>query len=296
MQKVHQWEMAGDAAWSIALQREAVIRPLAEYHRLSVDDIAGAAGQLVLSRTVLYKLLQRYRRRPQTSSLLPWKRGRKPDEPLLSDEREALLTACITEFYLQPERPSLAALQVEVRRRFTERSLAVPNYRTVRRRAEGVDTRILIRRREGAKRAREQVGPLSVSSLQPERALEVVQIDHTLVDVIVVDRDNRQPIGRPWPTLAVDVATRMIAGFHVSLWPPSALSVCLALTHAVLPKTSWLADRELQTLDWPTSGLPRTLHVDNAREFHSEALVRGCQEYGVRLDHRPVGRPLSRCA
>jgi putative transposase len=291
MQKVHQWEMAGDAAWSIALQREAVIRPLAEYHRLSVDDIAGAAGQLGLSRTVLYKLLQRYRRRPQTSSLLPWKRGRKPDEPLLSDEREALLTACITEFYLQPERPSLAALQVEVRRRFTERSLAVPNYRTVRRRAEGVDTHILIRRREGAKRAREQVGPLSVSSLQPERALEVVQIDHTLVDVIVVDRDNRQPIGRPWLTLAVDVATRMIAGFHVSLWPPSALSVCLALTHAVLPKTSWLADRELQTLDWPTSGLPRTLHVDNAREFHSEALVRGCQEYGVRLDHRPVGRP-----
>jgi hypothetical protein len=29
-------------------------------------------------------------------------------------------------------------------------------------RAEGVDTRILIRRREGAKREREQLGPLSV--------------------------------------------------------------------------------------------------------------------------------------
>jgi hypothetical protein len=71
--------------------------------------------------------------------------------------------------------------------------------------------------------------------------------------------------------------TRMIAGLHVSLWPPSALSVCLALTHAVLSKISWLADREL------------VLHVDNAREFHSEALVRGGQEYGIRLDHRPAG-------
>jgi putative transposase len=120
MQKTHQWEIAGDAAWGIALQREGVIRPLGEYSRLSVDDIAGAASQLGLSRTVLYKLLQRYRRRPQASSLLPWKRGRKPDEPLLSDDREALLSACITEFYLQPERPSLAALQVEVRRRFTD--------------------------------------------------------------------------------------------------------------------------------------------------------------------------------
>jgi putative transposase len=83
----------------------------------------------------------------------------------------------------------------------------------------------------------------------------------------------------------------MITGFHVSLWPPSALSVCLALTHAVLSKTSWLADRELQTLDWPASGLPQVLHVDNAREFHSEALVRGCQEYGIHLDHRPAGQP-----
>jgi hypothetical protein len=63
-----------------------------------------------------------------------------------------------------------------------------------------VDARTILRRRDGAKRAREKLGPLSVSSLQPQRALEVVQIDHTLVDVIVVDRENRQPIGRPWLT------------------------------------------------------------------------------------------------
>jgi hypothetical protein len=50
----------------------------------------------------------------------------------------------------------------------------------------------------------------------------------------VVDRENRQPIGRPWLTLAVDVKTRMIAGFHVSLWPPSALSVWLSLTRFCL--------------------------------------------------------------
>jgi putative transposase len=154
-----------------------------------------------------------------------------------------------------------------------------------------MDARTVMHRRAGAKRARERFDPISISSLQPHAPLEVVQIDHTLVDVIVVDRENRQPIGRPWLTLAVDITTRMVAGFHVSLWAPSTLSVCLALTHAVLSKTSWLADRELQTLNWPISGLPRTLHLDNAREFHSESLVRGCEEYGIRLDHRPPGRP-----
>jgi len=115
--------MAGEAAWGVALHGEAVIRPLAEQPRLSAESIAEAANELGLSRSILYKLLQRYRRRPQTSSLLPWKRGRKPDEPLLSDEREALLNACIDEFYLQPERRSLAALYLEVRRRFAERTL-----------------------------------------------------------------------------------------------------------------------------------------------------------------------------
>jgi hypothetical protein len=51
----------------------------------------------------------------------------------------------IDEFYIRPERPSLAALQLEVRRRFAERTLAVPNYRTVRRRAEAVDAHTMRR-------------------------------------------------------------------------------------------------------------------------------------------------------
>jgi transposase len=39
--------------------------------RLSAERITEAANKLGLSRSILYKLLQRYRRRPQTSSLLP---------------------------------------------------------------------------------------------------------------------------------------------------------------------------------------------------------------------------------
>lgn len=148
-----------------------------------------------------------------------------------------------------------------------------------------------MRKREGSKKAREKLGPVNISTLRPECPLDILQMDHTPVDVIVVDNERRLPIGRPWLSLAIDVAARMVAGFHVSLWAPSALSVSLTLSHAVLSKTDWLADRELQNLDWPVAGLPRTIHVDNAKEFHSEALVRGCQEYGIQLDHRPRGRP-----
>jgi|HubBroStandDraft_6_1064221.scaffolds.fasta_scaffold1798775_1 hypothetical protein len=43
MQKYQQWETAGEAAWGVALQRETVIRPLAEQPRLSAESVAEAA-------------------------------------------------------------------------------------------------------------------------------------------------------------------------------------------------------------------------------------------------------------
>ncbi len=291
MQKWQQWEVASEAHWGIAVEREAVIRLLAERDQLTPSDVDEVTVRLGIGRSLLYKLLRRYKRRPQTSSLLPWKRGRDNALTFLDPTRESLLTSCIKDFHLRPERPSLAALVQEVKRQFAEQDLPAPNYRTVRRRVEGLDLRRVIRKREGSKKARERLGPVNVSSLQPALPMDVLQIDHTPVDVIVVDADRRLPIGRPWLTVAIDVATRMVAGFHVSLWAPSALSVSLTLSHAVLSKTTWLADRELQTLSWPVAGLPRVLHVDNAKEFHSNALVRGCQEYGVQLDHRPRARP-----
>jgi putative transposase len=91
-------------------------------------------------------------------------------------------------------------------------------------------------------------------------------------------------------TLAIDVASRMVAGFYLSLEAPSAASVALAIQHVVTPKSEWLAARGLKG-DWPVSGLPDVIHIDNAREFRSRALARGAAEYGVSLVHRPVAAP-----
>ncbi|WP_435860734.1 hypothetical protein [Streptomyces spiralis] len=38
--------------------------------------------------------------------------------------------------------------------------------------------------------------------------LEQIQVDPTLVDVIVVDEQHRLPIGRPYLTVALDVVSR----------------------------------------------------------------------------------------
>jgi len=124
----------------------------------------------------------------------------------------------------------------------------------------------------------------------PERPLAVVQIDHTKVDLIVVDEHRRQPIGRPYLTIAIDVFSRCIVGMVVTLEAPSATSVGLCLAHVVTEKQPWLDRLEIKAA-WPMTGKAEKLHLDNAAEFKGEALRRGCEQYGISLTYRPVGQP-----
>ncbi|WP_245501704.1 transposase family protein, partial [Mesorhizobium sp. M2A.F.Ca.ET.067.02.1.1] len=123
-----------------------------------------------------------------------------------------------------------------------------------------------------------------------ECAFDVVQMDHTLVDVIVVDRQYRRPLQRPWLTLAIDVASRTVAGFYLTLEPPSTVSVALVIQPVVQPNESWLAGLGIDA-EWPICGFPDAIHVDNAKEFRSRALRRGAEEYGIDLICRPVATP-----
>ena len=123
-----------------------------------------------------------------------------------------------------------------------------------------------------------------------ERPLDVVQIDHTVSDVIVVDNHYRAPIGRPYLTVALDVATRAILAAMLSFDAPSAVTVALCLTRIASPKDEWIAKLGLDC-EWPMWGLPKSIHLDNAPEFHSKALTRGCAQFGIEIIYRPPGRP-----
>ena len=70
-----------------------------------------------------------------------------------------------------------------------------------------------------------------------QRPLEIMQIDHTMVDIIVVDEQTREPLGRPWITTAFDVFTRMVTGFYLLLVCDRAAfrAPCLDARSALLP-------------------------------------------------------------
>jgi putative transposase len=117
--------------------------------------------------------------------------------PLLSPPLEQLITATIDEVYLRPERPRISDLMTVIAAPCHERGFSKPSFRTIKRRLNRLDPKTLTRRRLGARAAHERFGPVQPSTLAPDLPLQIVQIDHTPVDVVIVDEQSRQSIGRP---------------------------------------------------------------------------------------------------
>ena len=120
--------------------------------------------------------------------------------------------------------------------------------------------------------------------------LAVVQIDHTKVDIILVDDQYRRPIGRPWITLAIDVHSRMVTGYFLSFDSPSEASVGFCVSNSVLPKEELLLRLDVDA-KWPVWGFPKTIHVDNGPDFRSDGFRTSCGKHGIHIEFRPVRRP-----
>ncbi|MFD2252748.1 putative transposase [Pseudochelatococcus lubricantis] len=281
--------MVDASAWDEARRCLPVIRRLAENPARTRGDVVAAAVELGCGPTHAYALLRRYLADARLTSLLPRRRGPERGISLLDEHVDAVIRDVIDTVYLTRQRPRIADLAEEVRRRCRAEGLRVPSRKAITARVKARPAREVAAKREGRKAVRERYLPV-VGSLEAHWPLSLIQIDHTLVDVIVVDSETRAPIQRPWLTLAIDVCSRCVAGFHLSLEPPSATSVALCLTHAALSKESWLAERGIDA-EWPVRGIPERLHLDNAKEFRSEALKRGCEQYGIAIDYRPVRTP-----
>ena len=253
----------------------------------AVEHLAKAHG--VSPRTVR-RCLRRYQRNHRASDLVPNRGGRPEGIRLCDPQVEVIISECIQEHYLRREAPTISHLIEQIDTRCRAKKLAPPARSTVTRRVDAISEYERERRRHGRRAAKQSYEPRP-GSLPVKRPLEIVQIDHTRVDAILVTDDaNREPLGRPWLTVAIDVCTRCILGLHVAFDAPSATAVALCLEQVVLPKDTWLQKMGIDA-PWPMFGKPVALLLDNGPEFHGEALRRGCEEYGITLQYRPVKQP-----
>lgn len=281
---------ASAETWDETVRQAEVIRRLAGQVTVGLAAADAAAAELGISRRQVYGLVTRWRAgEGVVSDLLPSRSSGGRGGARLAGEVEAIVREVLQKRYLTRQRRSVAAIVREIARACRVRGLPGPSRGTVLRRIAQLDPVGAMTAREGRDAARVL---RSAGGTPPEITglLEQVQIDHTPADVIVVDERHRLPIGRPYVTAAIDVASRCVVGLVVTLNAPSATSAGLCLAHMVVDKRVWLERLEVDAV-WPMSGKPRELYLDNASEFHSEALRRGCEQHGIELGYRPKGQP-----
>lgn len=265
------------------------IEPLLHLTRKSKEQMQAAADRLECTVPSIYKYLQTWKKYQRISAFT-----RKPRNDVgksrLSTEVQKVINDIVDSYYGTLERRDIAATYELVKAICYEKGLPIPSLTPVKAAIERIPAKQNARARRGPKHVMERFEPHKGAFPNAEYPQAVYQIDHTPADVILVEAETRLPIGRAYLTIIIDVCTRVIAGFCISLEAPSATSAALALSHAILPKEDWLKKHNVKA-EWPIWGKPRKVHADNAKEFRGTALTRGSLEHGITLENRPRGRP-----
>ena len=128
--------------------------------------------------------------------------GRRLGVDPFDPELKSIVDQNIATFYATAEKLSLTQLRKRIATDCRPRLLKPPSIRRLKAYLGTLDAEALTRKREGKARADARFLALPVG-LSVERAMEIVQIDHTKVDVTVVDPIERLSIGRPILTVAM---------------------------------------------------------------------------------------------
>jgi putative transposase len=289
----HELQEVSDDLWEIAQTRRQLIDPLLgsyyQHAQALGNQIAAKAG---VSRSTVYRWVAAFRQTGLLSSLLPNTRHRGGKSgSRISPEVETLIKETLENFHDTEQHRSITETVTEIRRLCSNAGLVLPATNTIRARLERTDGRDRTKRREGAAMAHDRHDPIKGVIPDADWPLAIVQIDHTMLPIIIVDDVHRKPINRAWVTLAIDVYSRVCLGMFLALEAPSAMSAGMCIAHAILPKEAWLRRQAVTSVEWPFWGVMGTLHMDNAREFRGDMLKAACNEYDIDIHLRPVKTP-----
>jgi len=261
------------------------IQPLLS-NDISREEIEQHAEKIGVHFTTLYRWLKKYKSTGTLTGLLPKPSGRKKGETRLDFMTEDVMQEVINNYYLTKQRPSVQSVIIKINIVCKNRGISAPSKNTIRNRIHKLTEYDVLKKQGNRSTARTKFEPVP-GKFKAEYPMQLIQIDHTPVDLILVDDDTREPIGRPFITTAIDVYSRMIAGYYLTLSPPSSTSVALCITNTVLPKDKTLLELDIDA-EWNVWGFPETIHVDNGADFRAEALRTAGLAHGINIEFRPV--------
>ncbi|MEH1867589.1 MAG: Mu transposase C-terminal domain-containing protein [Nostoc sp.] len=121
--------------------------------------------------------------------------------------------------------------------------------------------------------------------LKADFSNQIIQCDHTKLDICIVDSDGNLLSDRPWLTTVVDTFSSCIVGFHLWIKQPGSTEVALALRHAILPK-NYPEDYQLNKV-WEICGPPlQYFFTDGGKDLGSKHLKAIGKKLGFKCELR----------
>ena len=277
-----------DKDWDVASRRHRAIDPLLDHERPTQAQFAEAGAAYGWSASSIRRWFYAYRKARDLAVLLPKKPGPNLGTVRLAPPVDFIVRQSLKE-YLSEKRLPVAEVFERIEARCRAQKLPIPARSTLQRRIHRLPKAAVLRARGQADEAEKLYAP-ALGGKIASSPMSLVQIDHTLADIMLVDSVSRLPLGRPWITLCIDVYSRMPAGLYTAFEKPDAAAVGLCLQNAIFDKTEYLRSLGIEA-DYPVHGQIGTVHADNALEFRSHLIERGCARHNIDIRFRPVKQP-----
>jgi len=209
---------------------------------------------------------------------------------VIQGEVESLLQDVLNEEFLKEEPESVSMVYGLFRNRLIElnqqrlptQKLHIPCEMSVRRYIERLDPFAIDIAQKG-KFAAARKYRIATGELHLAQILDRWEIDHTLLDIQLVDPETGEVIGRAYITVVLDRYSRMVMAFLLHLSAPNTESVLRVIERAIRPKEAFLQRFPSVTNTWRARGLPLRIVPDNAAEFHADDLVQAFNELGIEI-------------
>lgn len=216
----------------------------------------------------------------------------------LPQEHEKKIASALSKYYYSPKKRSLKTTYEMMLLKYyrNEQRIIVPDHPTYGqflyyyRKNRDVVRKLISR--EGIGEYQKNARPLLGKGDAGITTIGYFEIDATVADIYVVSRFDRKPIGRPVLYVAIDIASRMIAGIYVG-FEESAEAVLTCLANAACDKVDFCKEHGISiTADmWPSKGLPGTIYTDRGSDFASFRVKELCSTFNMEITTLPPYRP-----
>jgi len=264
------------------MKRAAPVDLEGAIQRVNLLEAAGVGTTSVPARTLRY-----WRKRAEDgeiafgnrfAGLVPRVSARGNRSRKVSSEVVVVMNEVIDTDVLVSFQPKIAICYGKVRNLCEERGLLPPSEKTFRAEIKRRKEESVVLARQG-RRAVYGITEFQwyVDQSTPrhgERPFEIGHIDHTELDVELVDSRTGANLGRPWLTILLDAYTRLVIAFFLTFDPPSYRS-CMAVIRNAVKRHG---------------RIPKTIVVDQGSDFESlyfEALL-------ARLETHKKSRPAAK--